>query len=142
MTLNYISTLPSSKYLPVNAGHTGNILLVADPLRQQPVSDLPGEHGGVIFLVLRNGLHYARRGYLGFAPSNDARLEVACLVISGEYLGDTAMRYSELSADITRSHSLVSKFHDPLSHHVRKGAAVDKKPSELVDSSMSCKDLN
>ena len=52
------------------------------------------------------------------------------------------MGHSESSADITRSHSLVSHLHDSLSHNVRKGATVDKKPSELVDSSVSCKDLN
>ena len=48
------------------------------------------------------------------------------------------MRYSELSADITRSHSLVSKFHDPLSHHVRKRSTIDKEASKLVNSSVAC----
>ena len=127
---------------PVDAGHAGHAVLVTDPLRQQSVADLPGEHGGVLLLVFTDGVHYGRRGHLGLAAAYDSRLEVASLVISGEYLGDTAMRYSELSADITRSHSLVSKFHDPLSHHVREGSSVDKKPSELVDSSVSCKDPN
>ena len=47
------------------------------------------------------------------------------------------MRHSESSADITRSHSLVSHLHDPLSYHVRKGAAVDKEASELVDSAVT-----
>ena len=47
------------------------------------------------------------------------------------------MRDSELSADITRSHSLVSKFHDPLSDHVRKGPTVDEEAAELVDSAVA-----
>ena len=127
---------------PVDAGHARHAVLVADALRQQPVSDLPGEHGGILLLVFTDGIHHWRRGHLGFAAAYNPRLEVASLVVSGEYLGDTTMRYSELSADITRPHSLVSKFHDPLSHHVRKGAPVDKKPPELVDSSVSCKDPN
>ena len=135
MTLNYTSSLHS--YLPVNTGDTRDILLVADPLRQQPVSDLPGEHGGVLLLVLGNGLHNAWSCYLGFAAAYNARLEVASLVISGEYLGDTAMRYSELSADITRPHSLLSKFHDPLSHHVRERSAVDKDSTQLINSSVT-----
>ena len=81
MTLNYISTLPSSKYLPVNAGDTGNILLVADPLRQQPVSDLPGEHGGVLLLVFTDGVHHGRRGNLGLAAAYDSGFIVSSLVI-------------------------------------------------------------
>ena len=48
------------------------------------------------------------------------------------------MRYSELSADITRSHSLVSKFHNPLSHHVREGASIDKEASKLVNTPVAC----
>ena len=49
------------------------------------------------------------------------------------------MRDSELSADITRSHSLVGHLHDPLPHHVRKGPTVDEDPSELVDSAVAWK---
>ena len=50
------------------------------------------------------------------------------------------MRDSEGSADITRSHSLVSHLHDPLSNHVRKGPTVDEDPSELVDSAVAWKE--
>ena len=42
------------------------------------------------------------------------------------------MRYSELSTDITRSNSLVSKFYNTLSHHVRKRSTVDKHSTQLV----------
>ena len=125
---------------PVDARHAGHAVLVADSLRQQSVSDLPGEHGGVLPFVLGYRVHHSGRGHLGFTSSDDSGSEGSCLVVSGEYLGDTAMGHSELSADITRSHSLLSKFHNPLSDHVRKGTSVDKKSSELVDSALSCKD--
>ena len=125
---------------PIYAGNTRNVLLATDPLRQQSVPDLPGEHGGVLLLVVADGVHHVGSGHLRLAAAYDPGFEVARLVVSGEYLGDTAVRDSELSADITRSHSLLSKFHDPLSDHVRKGTSVDKKSSELVDSALSCKD--
>ena len=127
---------------PVDAGHAGHAVLVADPLRQQPVPDLPGEHGGVLLLVVADGVNNVGSGHLGLAAADDPGFEVASLVVSGEYLGDTAMGHSELSADITRSDTLVSKFHNTLSDNVRQGPAVDKKSSELVDSALSCKDLN
>ena len=123
---------------PVDAGDAGHAVLGADTVGDQPLSDLPGEHGGVLSFVLRDGVHYGGCGHLGFAAAYNSRSEGASLVISGEYLGDTAMRYSELSADITRPHSLVSKFHDPLSHHVRKRSTVDKKASKLVNTPVAC----
>ena len=67
---------------PVDAGHAGDALLVADPLRQEPVPDLPGEHGGVLLLVLSDGVDNRRRGHLGLAATNHPGLEVPSLVIS------------------------------------------------------------
>ncbi len=75
----------------VDAGDTGHALLVADPFRQQPVPDLPGEHGGVLLLVLADGVHHVGCGHLGLAPADHARLEVPCLVVAGEDLGDAAV---------------------------------------------------
>ena len=49
------------------------------------------------------------------------------------------MGHSELSADITRSDTLVSKFHNTLSDHVRQGPAVDEDPAKLINSSVTCK---
>jgi hypothetical protein len=66
---------------PVDTGNAGNVLLVADALREQPVPDLPGEHGGVLLLVLADSVHHRGCGHLGLAPADDARLEVPGLVI-------------------------------------------------------------
>ena len=49
------------------------------------------------------------------------------------------MGHSELSADITRSDSLVSQFHDSLSDNIRQGPTVDKDSTQLVDSAVACK---
>ena len=70
-----------SQELPVNAGDTRDILLVADSLRQQPVPDLPGEHGGVLLLVLTDGIHYGRRGHLGFAAAYNSGFIVSGFII-------------------------------------------------------------
>ena len=70
-----------SQELPVNTGDTRDILLVADPLRQQPVPDLPGEHGGVLLLVLTDGIHYGRRGHLGFAAAYNSGFIVSGFII-------------------------------------------------------------
>jgi hypothetical protein len=76
--------LDGSAFLPVDTGDAWNVLLVADALREQPVPDLPGEHGGVLLLVLADGVHHWRCGHLGFAPPDYARLEVPCLVIPAQ----------------------------------------------------------
>ena len=47
------------------------------------------------------------------------------------------MRDSELTADVTRPHSLVSQLNNPGSDNVWKRSAVDENPSELVDSAMT-----
>ena len=65
---------------PVDAGDAGHILLAADALGEEPVPDLPGEHGRVILLVPRDGVHDARRRHLRLRAADHARLEVACLV--------------------------------------------------------------
>ena len=70
--------------VPVDAGHTGHIILVAHVLRQQPVADLPRKHGGVLAFVLGDGVHDVRRGHLGLAAADDARLEAARLIKPAE----------------------------------------------------------
>ena len=47
------------------------------------------------------------------------------------------MTDSQLSADVTRPHSLLGKLYNSLSHNIGKRAAIDEETSELVDSSSS-----
>ena len=70
--------------LPVNGADAGNILLVANAFGQESVSNLPGEHGGILSLVVGDGVHDVGRGHLGFAAANHARLEAASFVVSRE----------------------------------------------------------
>ena len=71
---------------PVDAGHAGHAVLVADPLSQQPVSDLPGEHGGVLLLVFTDGIHYRRRGHLGLAAAYNSGFVISSFIIPAKKL--------------------------------------------------------
>ena len=65
---------------PVYAGHTWYILLAADPLSEESVSDLPGEHRRVLLLVLADRVHHVGGRHLRLAAPYHTRLEVARLV--------------------------------------------------------------
>ena len=52
----------------------------ADAFSQEPISNLPGEHGGVVLLVLGDGVHHHGRRHFGLGAADDARLEVAGFV--------------------------------------------------------------
>lgn len=66
---------------PVNGADAGHHVAVAHPLGQQPVSDLPGEHGGILPLVLGDLVHHLRGGHLGFGAADDPGLDAARLVV-------------------------------------------------------------
>lgn len=68
--------------LPVDGAHAGHCVAVTHSLGQEPVSDLPGKHGGVLPLVLGYLLHHLGCGYLGLGPTNDPRLDAASLIVS------------------------------------------------------------
>ena len=137
-----VSTIDICFFLPVNAGHTWDILWIANSFSEQSVSDLPGKHGGVLLLVFTDRVHNMRCGNLGFTATDDTSLEVASLVISWQNLGDTSMADSQLSADVTRSHSLMGHFNNLLSHNVGKGTTVDKVTSELINSSVTWNEMS
>ena len=70
--------------MPVDGADAGDVVLRADPLRKEPVPDLPGEHGRILLLVLADGVHHWRCGHLGLAASDYTSLVVTSLVISAE----------------------------------------------------------
>ena len=67
---------------PVDRADTGYVVLVADALGQEPVSDLPGEHGGVVFLVLGDGIDHVGRRYLGLTSANHTSFVISGFVKS------------------------------------------------------------
>lgn len=71
-------------FSPVYGGDAGDGVIIADALRQQPVPDLPGEHGGILAFIVRYFIHHLRRGHFRFGSSDDSRLYAASLIISAE----------------------------------------------------------
>ena len=69
---------------PIYAGNTRNVLLATDPLRQQPVPDLPGEHGGVLLLVFTDGVNYGRSRHLGLTAAYDSGFVISRLIITAK----------------------------------------------------------
>merc|ERR1712130_279544 len=49
-------------YYPVDTGDTWNTVLITNSLCQQPISNLPGKHGGILLLVFAYGIHNMRCG--------------------------------------------------------------------------------
>lgn len=70
--------------LPVDRRNAGHVVLGANAFGQQPVPDLPGEHGGIFSLVIRYGIDDGRGGHFGFAAADHAGFEAARLVVSGK----------------------------------------------------------
>lgn len=67
--------------LPIDGADTGHSVIVADPLSQEPVSDLPGKHGRVLTLVVSNLLHHLGGGHLGLGAPYHSRPDAASLVV-------------------------------------------------------------
>lgn len=66
---------------PVNGADTGHGVIVTHPLCQEPVSDLPGEHGGILSLVVTNLFHHLGGGHLGLGAPYHSRPDAASLVV-------------------------------------------------------------
>ena len=66
---------------PGDAGDAGGALLVAQPLLDQPLSDLPAEDARVVFLVLLDLVLHLRRGHPWLAASDNTRSDTSRLLI-------------------------------------------------------------
>ena len=66
--------------LPVNRADTGYIVMSAYAFTEQSVSDFPGKHGRVVFLVLWNSIHHMRCCHFGFTATDHASFVVASLI--------------------------------------------------------------
>ena len=62
--------------------YTGHVVGIADPLRQQPVPDLPSEDAGALALVVGHLVDHARGRHPGLGAADGAGLDRSGLVIS------------------------------------------------------------
>lgn len=70
-------------YAPVDGADAGQTFVATHSLQQQPVSDLPGEHGGVDVFQMQDRLHNSRCGNFGLGSSNHSWANASCLVVPG-----------------------------------------------------------
>lgn len=69
--------------LPVYRTDAGHRVAVTHTLSQEPVSNLPGEHGGILTLVLCYFVHHFWSSHLRLGASDHTRFYAPCLVVSG-----------------------------------------------------------
>ena len=86
--VSVIHFFEKSNDLPINGADTGDIFLVADALGQESVTNLPGEHGGILALVVGNGVDDVGRGHLRLASANHTSLEAPRFVIPATKIVD------------------------------------------------------
>lgn len=110
----------------------GHVVLIAHPVRQQPVPDLPGEDARVPLLVVPDALHHGRGGDPRLAAADGPRQDGSGLVVASQDLGHTAVGDSQLAADVAGPHTKLRQLHDPQAHRVRQRAAVHEHPAELI----------
>lgn len=94
--------------LKAEGSYTGDVVIGADALRQQPVSDLPGKDGRTLSLVLGNLSNHLWGGHPGFTPSNGPGTDGSGLIVSAQDLTHTAIGH--LQAHEVMKHQLETIF--------------------------------
>ena len=70
--------------MPANGGDGGDVVLVADAVGEQLVSDLPGEDARVLHLQLLDEVDHLGRGHPRLAPPDGAGQDGTRLVVPGD----------------------------------------------------------
>ena len=78
-------------WLKNRRSYTWYIVVGADSLCKQSVSNLPGKNGWTLSLVLSDLSHNLWSGHPGFTPSYGPRTDGTCLVVPAQDLTHTAI---------------------------------------------------
>jgi len=70
--------------LPVDGADAGDAVVVAHSLGQEPVPDLPGEHGGVLAFVIGDLVDHFGSSNLWFGSPDHPGADAARLVVPGK----------------------------------------------------------
>lgn len=81
---------------PTKASYAWNIVIGADLLWKEEVSDLPGKNGGALSLVLRDLPHHFCCSHPRFASTNGPRTYQARLIVPAQDLTYTAVGHLQL----------------------------------------------
>lgn len=82
--------------VPVNGADAWHAFVVTHTLQQQPVSDLPGEHGGVSVFQVQDSFHNSGCGHFGLGASNHSWSDASCLIVPGLTIRISVRRVSGL----------------------------------------------
>lgn len=115
-----------------DGAHRRHVVLVADAVGQQPVSDLPRKDTRVALLVVPDVLDHVGGSDTGFAAPDGPGQDGACLVVARQDLAHAAVGYAKLPADVTGSDAQLRQLHDAQADGVGQGAAVDEHAAQLV----------
>ncbi len=118
------------------------IILVANSLRQKPVSDFPGKNWGAFAFVDGNFVDHLWGGHSGFAATNGPGSNRPGLIVAAQYFGYTAVGHLKDPGYVTGSCTTVSELYNPLPGRIRQRTSVDEHAAELVDTTVPCNDRN
>lgn len=89
-------------WLKNRRSYTWYVVVGADSLSQQSVSNLPGKNGWTLSLVLSDLSHNLWSGHPGFTPSYGPRTDGTRLVVPAQDLTHTAIRHLDTKNSITQ----------------------------------------
>lgn len=121
-----------------DAGHRA---AVAHAFFQQLVTNLPAENTWILFLILFDPLLDLRSSNARFRAPDDSRSYTTGLLVALEDFTDASVRHPQLAADHTGSNPLRCQFNDFEPNMIWERSSIDKYPSQLVYSSLACKDV-
>lgn len=104
----------------------------------EPVSDLPRKHAGIVLFIVVDLFLDVRRGYLRLGPADDAGPDGAGLLVPVEDLGDAAVGHAELPRDHAGAHARRRHLHDLEADVVGQRPPVDEHAAQLVHAALSC----
>lgn len=101
--------------VPVDGADAGCAVLVTHSLQQQPVSDLPGEHGGVGVFQIQDRLHNSGGGHFGLRASDHSWSDASCLIVPASTMLTSVsftwllykLEYSQVKLFKDREHHMV-----------------------------------
>ena len=97
---------------PADGADGGHVVLVADPVRQQLVPDLPGEDARVPFLVGLDVLDHVRGGHARLGTADGSWEDGSGLVVARQDLADAAVGHAQLPRDVAGPHAQLRQLHD------------------------------
>lgn len=85
---------------PVDGADAGDAVVVAHPLCQEPVPDLPGKHGGVLAFVIGDLVDHFGSSNLWFGSPDHPGADTSCFIVPAR--APKTVRLSYKGGDIRR----------------------------------------